>query len=96
MKQQVYFNNKQQTVKRRFKNRLTEQQAIEASYKAFLGIGLMALLDMGLKDDFNFGHAEAEKFVDRMHFLFDSYIRGFINFDDISATVEEETGIKII
>ena len=92
-RQPVYFNNNKP---RKVNNRRDANKLVEASYKAFLGMGLMTLLDMGLQDDFKFGADEAEKFIDKMRDLFDSYCRGYISFEDICSTIYEESGIKII
>ena len=50
---------------------------------------------MVLRDEFGFGNKRAERFMDKYKDLLDSYEKGYINVEDIRATLEEELKIKI-
>lgn len=91
-KQQPYFTNTKATSI--FTNRKTEKEAEQDAYITFMYMGIQALLDMGLRDDFTFGQKEAEAFADKMVGLYDSFDKGYLDMNDIKETVYEETGLQ--
>lgn len=54
-------------------------------------LGLMAL-----RDEFGFSTKRMQRFIDKMHDVLESYNKGYINIDDLSQTIFEETGIKVM
>lgn len=90
MRQQKYFNNKK-VMDPAVKNRRDADKLISASFKAFLLLGLMTL-----RDEFGFGPEEAERFVDKVGDLQDSYNKGYIDAKDLSGVIKEELGIEVL
>ena len=64
---------------------------IPAAYRAFLLMGIMAL-----RDEFGFGTSRLQRFIDKVDDMFDSYNRDYISLKDLTETIENETGIKVL
>ncbi len=64
---------------------------ISAAYRAFLLMGIMAL-----RDEFGFGTSRLQRFIDKVDDMFDSYNRDYISLKDLTETIENETGIKVL
>lgn len=64
---------------------------ISAAYRAFLMMGIMAL-----RDEFGFGTSRLQRFIDKVDDMFDSYNRDYISLKDLTETIENETGIKVL
>ena len=63
---------------------------ISAAYRALL-MGIMAL-----RDEFGFGTSRLQRFIDKVDDMFDSYNRDYISLKDLTETIENETGIKVL
>lgn len=50
---------------------------------------------MILRDEFDFEHEEAKRFMDKYRDILDSYAKGYLNSHDIRTTLEEELKLEI-
>lgn len=65
----------------------------EASNKAFgmmLGLPLIVL-----RDTFGFGKERLTRFMDGLLYQYDSFDKDYIALEDLTKTIEEETGYKV-
>ena len=51
---------------------------------------------MALRDEFGFGTSRLQRFIDKVDDMFDSYNRDYISLKDLTETIENETGIKVL
>ena len=84
-----YFNNPK-PVRPQVKNRREADELIQASYKTFKLLGLMAL-----HDEFDFGKVRLQRFLDKLDDLIDSVGKGYIDSVDLNETLSKETGIDV-
>lgn len=84
-----HFDNKKDLLAAMSRKR-NDEKIINASYKAFMLLGIMAL-----RDEYGFGTSRLEKWIDKMDDLIDSYDKGYISVQDLSDTIYDETGIRV-
>lgn len=73
------------------KNELT-RKAVDKAFTMMLAIPVMVLHD----HHWSKCRTNIPKFVDKCLDLYDSYDKGYVSFDDMVTTLEEESGIKIV
>lgn len=67
----------------------------EASEKAF--ILMLSIPTMVLHDyDWSKNKTDIPEFIDRCFDLYDSYDKGYVSFEDLKHTLQQESGIKIM
>lgn len=66
-------------------------EAIDKSFVLMLGLPMMVL-----HDQWGYGKVRCERFIDQVLEIYDSFNKGYLDFDDIIKTLEEESGIRLM
>ena len=86
-----YFNNPKANIrKQQIVNRRQADNIIDATYEAFMLLGIMAL-----RDEFEWGSVRVERWIDKVLDLLDSYNKGYISVEDLRITIKDELGIEV-
>lgn len=56
---------------------------------------VLALSTAVLRDEFGFGEKRLERFINRFNFKTDCMLEGYVDWVDILADLEEDTGVKL-
>lgn len=73
---------------------ITQQEAIKAT--EYTVKQYSAAVMICLHDKLGFGATRAQRFINDVSDLFDSINQGYLSLDDITRTIEQELGIRII
>lgn len=65
-------------------------EAIDKAFGLMLGIPVMVL-----HDKHGYGSVRLERFMDQVMDLYESFNKGYLDFDDILKTIEDETGLRL-